>query len=86
MPAAAAVARLFVDRDAAAASNQDVDRALATSGINDADERYAQREALNRLGYVWRPPDQQAPFRWYAGIPSLMSHVLREARDGLQLA
>ena len=79
VPAAAAVARLFVESDAAAASNQDVDDALATSGIDDAGERYAQREALNRLGYVWRPPDQQAPFRWYAGIPSLMTHVLREA-------
>ena len=77
--AAASVARLFVDRDAAAASNQDVDSALAASGIDDAGERYAQREALNRLGYVWRPPGQQSPFRWYAGIPSLMTHVLREA-------
>ena len=75
---AAAVARLFAERDAVAASNQDVDAALATSGIHDAGERYAQREALNRLGYVWRPPGQQAPFRWHAGIPSLMTHVLKE--------
>ena len=79
VPAAAAVARLFVQRDADAASNQDVDAALAEFGINDAGERYAKREALNRLGYVWRPPNQQAPFRWYAGIPSLMTHVLKEA-------
>ena len=79
VPAAAAVARLFVEGDATTASNQEVDAALATSGINDAGERYAQREALNRLGYVWRPPDQQAPFRWHAGIPSLMTHVLKEA-------
>ena len=79
VPAAAAVARLFVQRDADAASNQDVDAALAEFGINDAGERYATREALNRLGYVWRPPNQQAPFRWYAGIPSLMTHVLKEA-------
>ena len=79
VPAAAAVARLFVEGDAATASNQEVDAALETSGINDAGERYARREALNRLGYVWRPPDQQAPFRWYAGIPSLMTHVLKEA-------
>ena len=79
VPVAAAVARLFVEGDAVAASNQDVDDALAMSGIDDAGERYAQREALNRLGYVWRPPGQQAPFRWYAGIPSLMTHVLREA-------
>ncbi len=79
VPVAAAVARLFVEGDAVAASNQDVDAALATSGIDDAGERYAKREALNRLGYVWRPPYQQAPFRWHAGIPSLMTHVLKEA-------
>ena len=40
---------------------------------------YAKREALNRLGYVWRPPYQQAPFRWHSGIPSLMTHVLKQA-------
>ena len=79
VPVAAAVARLFVESDAVAVSNQDVDAALAASGIDDAGERYAKREALNRLGYVWRPPYQQAPFRWHAGIPSLMTHVLREA-------
>ena len=77
VPAAAAVARLFAD--ATAASNQDVDAALAAAGIDDAGKRYAQREALNRLGYIWRPPNQQAPFRWYAGIPSLMTYVLKEA-------
>ena len=76
---AAAVAQLFVGRDAVVASNQDVDAALATAGVDDAGERYARREALNRLGYVWRPPSQQAPFRWYAGIPSLMTYVLKEA-------
>ena len=79
VPVAAALARLFAERDAAAASNQDVDAALASAGIEGAGERHAQREALNRLGYVWRPPGQQPPFRWYAGIPSLMSHVLKEA-------
>ncbi len=79
VPVAAAVARLFVEGDADTASNQDVDAALVTSGIDDAGERYAKREALNRLGYVWRPPYQQAPFRWHAGIPSLMPHVLKEA-------
>ena len=76
---AAAVARLFVEREATAASNQDVDAALAAAGIDDAGERHAQREALSRLGYVWRPPNQQAPFRWHSGIPSLMAHVLKEA-------
>ena len=79
VPAAAALAHLFVERNAATASNQEVDAALATSGIDDDAERYAQREALNRLGYVWRPPKQQAPFHWHPGIPSLMPHVLKEA-------
>ena len=79
VPAAAAVARLFVERDAATASTRDVDAALEAAGIDDADERHARRENLGRLGYVWRPPNQQAPFRWHAGIPSLMTHVLKEA-------
>ena len=76
---AAAVARLFVDRAAATASDRDVDAVLAAAGIGKADERYAKREALNRLGYVWRPPNQQPPFRWHPGIPSLMDHALRQA-------
>ena len=75
--AAAAVARLF-ERDAATASDRDVDAALAAAGIDEA-ERYAKREALNRLGFVWRPPSQQPPFRWHPGIPSLMDHVLNQA-------
>ena len=78
VPAAAAVAGLFDDGDSVA-SDQEVDAALAAAGTHDAGERYAQREALNRLGYVWRPPNQQAPFRWHAGIPSLMAHVLKQA-------
>ena len=79
VPAAAAVAQLFAKRDAASASNQEVDAALALAGIDDTGDRNVQREALNRLDYVWRPPNQQSPFRWYAGIPSLMAHVLKEA-------
>ena len=78
VPAAAAVAQLF-ERDTDTASDQDMDAALATTGIDDAAQRYATREALNRLGYVWRPPNQQAPFRWHPGIPSLMAHVLKQA-------
>ena len=79
VPAAAAIAQLFVNANGAAASDQDVDAALAKTGIEDAGERHARREALNRLGYVWRPPNQQAPFRWHAGIPSLMAYVLEQA-------
>ncbi len=78
VPAAAAVAQLF-ERDTNTASDQDLDAALATTGIDDAAKRYATREALNRLGYVWRPPNQQAPFRWHPGIPSLMAHMLKQA-------
>ena len=75
-PAAAAVAQLFEHH--ATASDQDMHTALAKVGI-DAGKRYAVREALNRLGYVWRPPNQQAPFRWHPGIPPLMAHVLKQA-------
>ena len=79
LAAAAAIARLFVDPNDATASDQDVDAALAEAGFEGASERYAQREGLNRLGYIWRPPNQQAPFRWHTGIPSLMTYVLEQA-------
>ena len=78
VPAAVAVAGLFVHPNGATASDQDVDAALAKAGIEDA-KRYTQREALNRLGYVWRPPNQQAPFRWHVGIPSLTTYVQEQA-------
>ena len=77
VPAAAAVAQLFEHNPTA--SDQDMYAAIAKAGIDDAGKRYATREALNRLGYVWRPPNQQAPFRWHPGIRSLMAHVLKQA-------
>ena len=78
--AAVAVAPLF--RENAAASEQELDAALAASGAEDADERFATLERLNRLGYVWCPPGQGAPMAWSAGIPSLMRYVLDQAGDG----
>ena len=79
VPAAVALAKLFEDGGAAEASDREVDATLADAAIEDAKARFATREALNRLGYIWRPPMQQVPFRWQPGIPSLMAHVLQAA-------
>jgi len=77
--AAAAVAPLFQGGSDEGASNQAVDEALAAAGIDAEEERYQAREALNDLGYIWRPPGQLPPVVWRAGIPSLMAHVLAHA-------
>ena len=37
---------------------------------------HAAVNALQRLGFVWRPPGQLPPVRYEPGIPSLMAHVL----------
>ena len=34
-------------------------------------------DALERLGFVWRPPGQTPPARYEPGIPSLMKYVLK---------
>ena len=77
LPAAAAVAPLF-DAVDATATDRDIDRALAETGL-DVDDRLAVREALNQLGYIWCPPGQLPPVVWSAGIPSLMQYVLDQA-------
>ena len=77
--AAAAVAPLFQGSPNEGASNQALDEALAAVGIDAEEERYQAREALNDLGYIWRPPNQLPPVVWQAGIPSLMTHVLAHA-------
>ena len=77
--AAAAVAPLFQGSPNEGASNQAIDEALAAAGIDAEEERYQAREALNDLGYIWRPPNQLPPVVWRAGIPSLMTHVLAHA-------
>ena len=81
MAAAVGVAPLFL-RENATASEQELEAALAATGLEDADERFATLERLNRLGYVWCPPGQGAPMAWSAGIPSLMRYVLDQAGDG----
>ena len=81
--AAMAVAPLFQDGLDATAREHELDAALATAGIDDANARLFKLQALNRLGYVWRPPGQVPPIVWSAGIPSLMTFVLE---DGGQLA
>ena len=83
--AATAVASIFQDDLGATASNQEIDAALATAGIEGERDRFNAREALNRLGYIWRPPGQISPVSWSAGIPSLMTHVLAHA-DNAPLA
>ena len=82
VPAAVAVAGLFERGAAADASGQQVDAALAAAASEDASARFAMREALNRLGFIWQPPGQQAPVCWQPGIPSLMAHVLKQAASG----
>ena len=78
LPAAMAVAPLFDAGMDATARDQDIDAALAATGL-DADGRLAAREELNRLGYIWCPPGQLPPVVWNAGIPSLMQYVLDQA-------
>ena len=75
LPAAAAVAPLFTASMDATATDRDIDEALATTGLG-ADGRLVAREALDRLGYIWCPPEQLPPIVWSAGIPSLMQYVL----------
>ena len=94
MSAAVAVAPLFLRQNAASgqnatglaqnvtASEQELDAALAATGVEDAADRFATLESLNRLGYVWCPPGQGAPMAWSAGIPSLMRYVLDQAGAG----
>ena len=60
LPAAVALAPVFQAGADATASDHDVDAALAATGA-DAAARLAAREALHRLGYVWRPPGQLPP-------------------------
>ena len=80
LPAAVALAPVFQSGADATASDHEIDAALAATG-EDAAARLAAREALHRLGYVWRPPGQLPPVTWSAGIPSLMTHVLDQAQS-----
>ena len=76
LTAAMAVAPLFQDGLDATAREHELDAALAKAGIDDANARLLDLQALNRLGYVWEPPGQVPPIVWSAGIPSLMTFVL----------
>ena len=78
VPAAVAVAPVFQAGMDATATDRDLDAALAATG-EDAAERLAARDALERLGYVWCPPGQLPPVLWGAGIPSLMQYVRDQA-------
>lgn len=77
LQAAQAVAPVFHGSLDATATDQDIDDAL-TAVYGKEKERLEAREKLNELGYIWCPPGQKPVF-WYAGIPSLMGHVLDAA-------
>ena len=81
VPAANAVASVFGDDFDATVSNQEINAALAAAGFDGERDRFNAREALNRLGYIWRPPGQLPPVAWSAGIPSLMTHVQAHAES-----
>lgn len=88
LAATVAVAPLFLP-EGDGASEQELDEALATSGAEDAADRLATLEGLNRLGYLWCPPGQAAPVAWGAGIPSLMRYSIfrdRGEREFLRAA
>ena len=78
LPAAMAVATAFRDGANSTATDQGIDAALATTGM-DGTARFAAREGLDRLGYIWCPPGQLPPVVWHPGIPSLMQYVLDQA-------
>ena len=78
LPAALAIAPVFQAGKDVAVTDQDVDDALAVTGLDSAG-RLTAREELNRLGYIWCPPGQLPPVVWSAGIPSLMQYMLDQA-------
>ena len=78
LSAARAVASEFQGDLDVTATDQAIDRALATLGTNEA-KRLETREKLSDLGYIWCPPGQKPPVVWSPGIPSLMQHVLKRA-------
>ena len=80
LAAAMAVARIFQARMDATAQEHELGAALAKAGFKNTTSRRLKLQALNRLGYVWRPPGQMPPIAWSAGIPSLMTFVL-ESRE-----
>lgn len=77
LQAARAIARIFQGSIDATATDHDIDDALATA-YGTKRSRLDAREKLNELGYIWCPPGQKQVV-WYAGIPSLMQHVLDAA-------
>ena len=78
---AAAVAPLFQGSVDATATNQDIDSALLSIGIEDAVDRFTACAELSRLSYVWCPPNQLPPLVWSAGIPSLTTYVLERVTE-----
>ena len=81
LSAATAIAPIFQGTMDATASNQKIDNALLSAGLEDSADRFAASEGLNRLSYMWRPPGQLPPVLWSVGIPSLTTYVLEHAPE-----
>ena len=81
LSAAAAVAPLFQGNVDATASDQDIDSALLSAGIENVADRFAACAGLSRLSYMWRPPNQLPPVVWSAGIPSLTTYVMKHVPE-----
>ena len=60
---------------------EELKSAVAAGLAENADPQQVQAAltALQRLGFVWRPPGQLPPVRYEPGIPSLMAYVLDHA-------
>ena len=57
-------------------------KSAVASGLTasaDPQQTHTALTALQRLGFVWRPPGQLPPVRYEPGIPSLMAYVLDHA-------
>ncbi len=64
---------------------EELKAAIAAGLAANADpaQVHAALNALQRLGFVWRPPGQLPPVRYEPGIPSFMAHVLDHAAPAL---
>ena len=84
LTAAAAVAPFFQGGVDVTASEQDIDSALLSAGIEDAADRFTVCDGMSRLSYMWCPPNQLPPVVWSAGIPSLTTYVLERVPESAQ--
>ena len=69
---AASVAQAFSDRGELSGAELDAATKSGLPGGGDHGQVIDTRQALRRLGYIWKPPGQRL---FEAGIPSLMAHM-----------